>query len=345
MSARTKKYSLEDFKHLTKGQLDLLKTNQVKTISALAACSEAFISGLLEVKNTTAQKILHEARTNIPDCEFTTAEQLVRGYEDKAYLSTGCKDLDNLLGGKGFESSATTLLSGAYGSGKSQICLTAAVRGQLSEEKKGLNGSIVFIDVEQTLRPERVREISTSLGVDPAAILKNIRVLRPKDTTEQILAVKKLIEPGVPLEAILGPLDKPPRVLIIDSITAKFRTQYIGRGTLAERQQKLNEHLADCHEFALKYNAVVLFTNHVIGNPDPFSGVAYSPAGGHVLGHAATYNLMLKKLRYKRVADLIDSAHLPCGQAFYQIAAKGVCDIDDEENQTFEGPEASLRLD
>lgn len=335
--------SLQQFKSLTENQLNALMQNEITTAGVLANMSVQWLCSVLNVRETKAEKILAEARSNLPEFQFASAESLVKAYTQKAYLATGSRSLDTLLGGKGLETGATVLLSGPYGSGKSQICFTAAIRTQLPVEKGGLDGSVIFFDIEQTLRPQRLKEISTNLGLDATEALENIRVIRPRSCAEQILAVKKLVDPDVSISAIVGPLKKEPKLLVIDSITAKFRAQYFGRGTLAQRQQKLNEHLADCHQFALKYNATVLFTNHVIANPDPYSA-PYQPAGGHVLGHAATYNLLLKKLKYKRVAELIDSAHLPCGQAFYQVGRKGIIDAEEEQDEE-EGPETSLSLD
>jgi len=68
--------------------------------------------------------------------------------------STGCKSIDELLGG-GFESGTVTQLYGEAGSGKTNICLQAAVECA----KKG--ESVIFIDSEG-FSPERFLQIAQS---------------------------------------------------------------------------------------------------------------------------------------------------------------------------------------
>ena len=49
--------------------------------------------------------------------------------------------------------------------------------------------------------------------------------------------------------------------------------------------------------------------------------------GGHVLGHASTYRIWLKKgLAGKRIARLVDSPHLPEGECVFKITSDGIVD-------------------
>ena len=57
-------------------------------------------------------------------------------------------------------------------------------------------------------------------------------------------------------------------MIIVDSLTSHFRAEFIGRGMLANRQQKLNRHLKDLKQLADVNNALVLVTNQVHSKPD-----------------------------------------------------------------------------
>ena len=110
---------------------------------------------------------------------------------------------------------------------------------------------------------------------------------------------------------------------------ALFRSEYSGRGTLAERQQKLNLHLRDLQRIAEVYNAAVFVTNQVMAKPDMFFGDPTTAVGGHILGHASKFRVYLRKGKAgKRIARLIDSPYLPEGEAVFQVSTKGIEDLE-----------------
>ena len=129
---------------------------------------------------------------------------------------------------------------------------------QLPEEQGGLNGSAIMIDTENTFRPERIAEMATAVGLEPEEALRNIHVARAYNSNHQMLLIEKATE----LAEELKDTDKPVRLLIIDSATAHFRTEYVGRGTLADRQQKINKHLHDA--LTVSYTHLTLPTNREV---------------------------------------------------------------------------------
>jgi DNA repair protein RadA len=136
-----------------------------------------------------------------------------------------------------------------------------------------------------------------------------------------------LAESAMELAENLKDSEKPVRLLIVDSVTAHFRAEYVGRGTLADRQQKLNKHLHDLMRFADLNNALILVTNQVMAKPDTFFGDPTKPVGGHVLGHTATFRLYLRKSKgEKRIARLVDSPNLPDGEAVFSVTTEGLKD-------------------
>jgi DNA repair protein RadA len=74
-------------------------------------------------------------------------------------------------------------------------------------------------------------------------------------------------------------------------------------------------------------NGVVCVTNQVAAKPDAFFGDPTRPIGGHIVGHTATFRIYLRKSKGpKRIARLIDSPHLPEGEAVFSIIDKGIRD-------------------
>jgi DNA repair protein RadA len=243
-------------------------------------------------------------------------------------LTTSSKSLDDLLGG-GMETQSIVELYGEFGSGKTQVAHQLAVNVQLPQEMGGLNGSVIIIDTENTFRPERISQMVSGLPVsedrtwDPEEFLKHIHVARAYNSNHQML----LAENALDLAEKLKDSDKPVRLLIVDSVTAHFRAEYIGRGTLADRQQKLNKHLHALMRFADLNNALIMVTNQVMAKPDTFFGDPTKPVGGHVLGHTATFRLYLRKSKgEKRIARLVDSPNLPDGEAVFSVTTPGIKD-------------------
>jgi DNA repair protein RadA len=200
----------------------------------------------------------------------------------------------------------------------SQIGHQLAVNVTRPEDDGGMNGDTVWIDTEQTFRPERIRHMSDALDLDADAILKRIHVARAFNSHHQMLLVEKAQELTQ---------DFPIRLIVIDSLTAHFRAEFIGRGVLAERQQLLNKHIHELMRFGDIHNAVVYVTNQVHAKPDAFFGDPTRPVGGHIVGHSATFRVYLRKSKGgKRIARLIDSPSLPEAEAVFSVSEDGIRD-------------------
>ena len=193
-----------------------------------------------------------------------------------------------------------------------------AVTVQLPQDQGGLECHTVIIDTENTFRPERISQMARGLELDHLEVLKNIHVARAFNSHHQMLLVDKARELAE---------EFPVRLLIVDSLTAHFREEFIGRGALADRQQKLNKHLHDLQRFADVYNAAIAVTNQVQSKPDTFFGDPTRPIGGHVLGHTATFRIYLRKSKgNKRICRLIDSPNMPEGEAVITFSEEGIRD-------------------
>lgn len=283
----------------------------------LATATAKELSVKADIGEGVAEKVIEAAR-KAEQIDFESALDVMERRKDVGRITTGSSAVDELIGG-GIETQSLTEVFGEFGSGKSQISHEIAVTVQLPPDRGGLEGECVFIDTENTFRPERIEQIAEGFQLDVEEVLGKIHIARAFNSAHQMLMadkVNELVQSGVNI-----------RLVIVDSVTAHFRAEYVGRESLAPRQQKLNQHLHTLQNIANTYNVAVFLTNQVQARPDAFFGSPTKAIGGHVLGHAATYRIWLKKgLAGKRIARLMDSPHLPEGEAVFKIITEGIVD-------------------
>jgi DNA repair protein RadA len=179
----------------------------------------------------------------------------------------------------------------------------------------------VYVDTENTFRPERIIELAKGAGLDPDKVLQNIKVARAFNSDHQMLLAEKIGD-------LIKKQNLNVKLVIIDSLTAHFRAEFIGRGTLAERQQKLNRHMRDLSKTALIHNLCVYVTNQVMSKPDQFFGDPTQAIGGHIVAHASTFRIYLRKgKKGSRVAKLIDAPNLPDGECNFFVETQGLKDV------------------
>ena len=286
-------------------------------IMSIAVASPKELSDAAEIGDGTAAKIIQKARKEADVGKFETGNALLEKRAKVGQLTSGSKTFDELLGG-GFETQSITELYGEYGSSKTQIAHQLCVSVQLPLDQGGLNSDAFFIDTENTFRPERIIQMATAFELDPDEVLERIHVARAYNSSHQMLLVDKVKELSK---------ETPASLLIVDSLTAHFRAEYVGRGALADRQQKLNKHMHDLLRWSDLNNGIVCVTNQVSSKPDAFFGDPTRPIGGHIVGHTATFRIYLRKSKGpKRIARLIDSPHLPEGEAVFTIGEDGIRD-------------------
>jgi DNA repair protein RadA len=265
-----------------------------------------------------AQRLLRES--NILEKEFVTAESALEKRKSLMRCSTGSRALDELLLG-GIETQAVTEFYGEFGSGKSQICHTLAALAPQPKESGGLNGGVIYIDTEGTFRPERLNQIARTRELEPSHVLKNVAVCKVYNSSHLELIIKDLGKYVNDFNA---------KLVIIDSIISLHRAEFAGRGTLADRQQRLNGLLHKVIRLAEIFNIAVVITNQVQSSPDTFFGDPTKAAGGNVIGHASTYRIYLRKSGENRTAKMIDSPYHPYSDAKFTLNEKGTDDLEDE---------------
>jgi DNA repair protein RadA len=310
-----KEKTLNDLPGVGPATIEKLESVGYNDMMSVAVATPGELIDATGMTDAAAKKIIAAARSSL-DMGFESGEDVLIRRGNVLKISTGSKNFDALVGG-GFESGAITECFGEYGSGKTQIGHVLAVSCQ-----KQYPGSIaVYIDTENTFRPERIEQLSKGAGLEPVDVLKNIKVAKAFNTDHQMLLAEKV-------EDLIKKQGLDVKLVIIDSLTAHFRAEYIGRGTLAERQQKINRHMRDLAKLAHMYNLCVYVTNQVMARPDMFFGDPTQAIGGHIVGHASTFRLYLRKgKKGSRVAKLVDSPNLPEGECSFYVESSGLKDI------------------
>jgi len=286
---------------------------------AMATARELDPVGVSEKK---AFQIIEAARSSI-GISFVRADELFKMRQSVLRLSTGSKALDKLVDG-GLETQTITEFYGEYGSGKSQICHQLCVNVQLPPERGGLNGAALYVDTENTFRLERIVQMSKFLGLDPEKVAKKIIYAEAYTSDHQMFLLENADE-IIKANNI--------KLIIVDSLTAHFRSEYLGREMLASRQQKLNKHMHKLIALARAFNTVAVVTNQVMAKPDQFFGDAIHPIGGNIVGHTSNTRIYLRKAPHgpTRIARLVSSPYLPEGEEILKVTENGIEDISEEE--------------
>ncbi|KAJ5108705.1 hypothetical protein N7456_005380 [Penicillium angulare] len=283
-----------------------LKANGFYTVASVHGATRRTllkVKGFSEVK---VEKIKEAVQKCLPSASgFITAMELFHQRKKVVRISTGSKQFDAILGG-GFQSMSISEVFGEFRCGKTQLSHTMSVIAQLPRSLGGADGKVAYIDTEGTFRPERITQIAERFSMDPDTVQENIAYARALNSEHQLELLNTLSREFA---------DGAYRLLVIDSIMNCFRVDYCGRGELAERQQKLNQFLMKVAHMAEEFNVCVLMTNQVQSDPGAsalFAGAdGRKPVGGHVLAHASTTRVLLRKGRgEERVAKIQDSPEL-----------------------------------
>ena len=285
-------------------------------LMSIAVASPSEIVDATGMGDALAKKLIAVARSSL-DMGFESGEELLMRREKVFRIKSGSKSFNDLLGG-GFESGAIVECFGEFGSGKTQIGHHLAVNCQSLDK----DAVAVYIDTENTFRPERIIQLAKGAGLDDVKVLKNIKVARAYNSDHQMLLAEKV-------EDLIKKQGLNVKLVVVDSLTAHFRAEFIGRGTLADRQQKLNKHMHVLLKLADTYNFCVYVTNQVMAKPDMFFGDPTQAIGGHIVGHASTFRIYLRKgKKGTRVAKLVDSPSQPEGECSFCIDEIGIKDTE-----------------
>ncbi|MDS0255175.1 DNA repair and recombination protein RadA [Haloarcula argentinensis] len=340
---------LEELPGVGPATAEKLEDNGYDSYQGIAVASPGELSNTADIGESSAADIIQAAREAADIGGFETGSTVLERREQIGKLSWGVDEVDDLLGG-GVETQSITEVYGEFGAGKSQVTHQLSVNVQLPAEHGGLEGSAIFVDSEDTFRPERIEQMVKGLDdevladtmvlhgiveeeadADPtdedllddlvASVLEKIHVAKAFNSNHQILLAEKAQE----IASESQEEEFPVRLLAVDSLTAHFRAEYVGRGELADRQQKLNKHLHDLMRVGDLNNTAVVVTNQVASNPDSFFGDPTQPIGGNILGHTSTFRMYLRKSKgNKRIVKLVDAPNLPDGEGVMRVEEDGL---------------------
>ncbi|MBN1792133.1 DNA repair and recombination protein RadA [Candidatus Woesearchaeota archaeon] len=306
-----KEMTVEDLPGVGAATAEKLSLAGFDTVMAIAVATPGEVVDASGVSEAVARKIIHAAREGL-DMGFQTGLEVLEKRNRMTQISLGASNIDQIMAG-GVHTGAITEFFGAYGSGKTQFGHMLAVQAIKADPEC----HVVYIDTENTFRPGRVYQFAEGLGLEPEKVLQNIKVARAFNSDHQMLLVDKageLINEGTKV-----------KLIIVDSLTAHFRAEFVGRGTLAERQQKLNKHMHDLSKLADMHNLAVYVTNQVMARPDMFFGDPTEAIGGNIVGHNSTYRVYLRRgKKGTRVAKLIDAPDLPDAECVLLVTEKGI---------------------
>ena len=309
--------TIEDLPGVGPATAEKLREAGFEELLAIAVMSPMELAEQAELGEAVSSKIIQAAKKLANIGGFISGNALLDRRKTVQKLTSGTSSMDELLGG-GFETQSICEVFGEFGSGKTQIGHQLAVNTILPTSQGGLNGEVFYIDTEDTFRPERIAQMAEAVGMDPQDALDRIHVARAYNSAHQMLLVDEIKRMAKSIDV---------KLVIVDSLTSHFRAEYVGRGMLASRQQKLNKHLKELKQLSDVQSALVLVTTQVMSNPAALWGDPTKAIGGHNDGHASTFRLYLRKSKGgRRIARLIDSPNLPEGEAVFTVTAEGLKD-------------------
>lgn len=307
---------------LSKADLNALLEHGFHCVESIAFSPMKKLQEVKGIGEQKALRIMASARAMVP-MSMITAAQALQLRQNSIQLTTGASKLDALLGG-GVESGNITEIFGEFRCGKTQLCHTLCVTCQLPIEQGGANSKALYIDTEGTFRPERISAIALRYNLNTEDVLENVTFARAYNAEHQDLLLKEVS--SVFCTSRYG-------LLVVDSATGLFRTDYSGRGELADRQQALNRFLRKLQRLADEHGVAVVITNQVMSSPESgpaaYMGPQVKPIGGHIIGHASQTRLFLRKGKGEtRICKIYDSPSLPEGEAMFAIAEGGITDAE-----------------
>ncbi|XP_055850857.1 DNA repair protein RAD51 homolog 1 [Episyrphus balteatus] len=308
---------------ITSSDIKKLEEAGYFTVESVAFAPKKALICIKGISEAKADKLLAEASKLVP-MGFTTATVYFQKRSEIIMLTTGSKELDKLLGG-GIETGSITEMFGEFRSGKTQLCHTLAVTCQLPVSQNGGEGKCLYIDTEGTFRPERLAAVAERYKLVRDEVFDNVACARAYNTDHQTnllqVAAAMMVESRYAL-------------LIVDSATALYRTDYVGRGELANRQMHLGRFLRLLLRLADEFGVAVVITNQVVaqvdGGTSMFAADPKKPIGGNIIAHASTTRLYLRKGRGDtRICKIYDSPCLPESEAMFTIQGDGIGDVQE----------------
>lgn len=325
---------LEDAKGLGTASIKLIRAEHIDDTVSLICKSPTWLKDVTGMERDRAIKIFDSIRSELIKAKIIStsvisARELFHSRKGIKRIQVGCKSVDKLLNG-GIETKCITEFFGENGVGKTQMSHTLSIQVQRPIKEGGLyeegkpKPTVLFLDTEGTCRPERLVEIAMAKGLaqteeEAMKFLDQVIVRRCNTANDLHLQIQQSMSEIKELNI---------QLIVLDSATALFRSEFIGRGEGYAKFGLINEMLHDLKAIAENFNIAIVFINQIYHSPDADYGAEHDrPFGGNVLGHAIPYRIILKKSGKKRVARIFKSPYQANDDAIYVVTAKGIDDF------------------
>ena len=298
------------------GTQDKLKEGGILTIMGIATSTPGQLKDAAGCTEASARKLINAAR-DMCELGFEMGDSVEKKQSETRYIPTHCESIDKLLGG-GLKLGTTMEAFGQFSSGKTNISHLLAV----STIKEFPDSYVVWIDTENTFSAKRIRDLCAGLEMDANEVLKRIKVGKSVTSDHQILLTESI-------EKEIVEKKQDVKLLIVDSLMNHFRAEYLGRGTLAGRQQMINGYLHKIATLVANYGLAVYMTNQIQSDPGAMFGDPNKAIGGNIVAHFATTRVYLRKAaKGCRKMTLVDSPDMPEGDALYMIKGDKLLSIE-----------------
>lgn len=320
---------------ITKRDTKRLEQAGYHTVEAVAFALRKNLTEIPGISETKVKNLMKEAQEH---CEHTNnqleessrfvfSDRVHMGFlpatemlkKDNGCLTTGSRGLDKLLGG-GIKLGSITEIFGEFRTGKTQFCLTLAVTCQLAINKDGGQGKCLYIDTDGTFRPERLLATAEKFRLDGNKALKQIEYARAYNTDHQM---QLLIQASAMMAKSRFAL------LIVDSATTLYRTDYSKSDELPARQEHLDRFLRQLLRLADEYGIAVVITNQIVSRNDStvFKFDLTMSVSGNIFTRFAATRLHLREGRDEnRSCRIYGSPCLPESEAVFAIKKDGIGD-------------------
>ena len=305
-----------ELKGIDKQILQKLKESKLNLENIAVSTSNELIRKV-EISKKDAIKVIETAQNEL-GIQPVTALQFLEAEGKRGKITTSSSEFDGILGG-GIWTQELTEIAGGFGSGKTQLCFQLCINVQLPFDEGGLEGNAFYIDTERTFSPKRIVEMATYRELEVEKILENIYINSALNT-HHLFSIVDTLDEIIQKKNI--------KLLIVDSFASHFRSEYIGKERLVERQQRIMQIAEKLIALAVKHDLAVVVTNQIMANVEEFLfGSPEEPALGFAWAHRPQQRIFLRKSRgSSRIARLFDSSRMPEREALFYVTESGLTD-------------------
>ncbi|KAI5413087.1 DNA repair protein RAD51 [Lathyrus oleraceus] len=331
---------------LPKSIANIFTARNIITAKDALSLTEFELMELLDVGMAeVASAMAHISEVVCPPCQtaLLLMEQRVRNESMAGHLPTRLKGLDEALCG-GIPFGVLTELVGPPGIGKTQFCLKLSLLASLPANFGGLDGRVIYIDVESKFSSKRLIEIGTKSFPEifhkkgmAQEMAGRILILRPTSLSEFAESLHRIK---------VSLLQQQVKLLIIDSMAALVLGEH---DCGASKQQALGWHVSFIKSLAEFSRIPIVLTNQVrsqMGDESlMYSFQAQSRStkedvpvtfDSHLVAalginwaHAVTIRLVLESKSGQRFIKLAKSPISPPLAFPFNITSSGIVLLDD----------------